>query len=105
MIKLPLDNNFLKEIGLKDLSASEKENLLEYIKETLEIRIGERLTRDLPEHLLKEFLIYVRQKREDKALTWMKENVPHHDKIVLEEINKLKVEVKVNAAKILENSG
>lgn len=50
-----LDEEFLERIGLGSLSDDIKKNLLEKYQNDLEIRIGEKMSKDLSDSQLKEF--------------------------------------------------
>ena len=95
---------FLDEVGLKDLPAADKPAMLKYIREVLEMRVGEKLASNLPEKLLEEFLTYVQRNESDQVLAWLEKNVPNHSEVVRMEIDKLRAEIKSNAAQILKES-
>lgn len=99
-----LDYEFLEEVGLKDLPEKEKLAMLQYVREVLEIRVGRRLAKGLPDELLEEFYSYTQQNKSDEALAWMRKNAPHYSEIARAEVMKLKQEIKLNAKQILENS-
>ena len=104
MQPLKLDLNFLDEAGLKDLPADEKRAMLAYVRQTLEVRVGGRLAKGLPENLLKEFYGYVKQNQQDRALAWIKQHAPDYGRVVREEITRLRMEIKLNAELIIKHS-
>lgn len=96
-----LDNNFLKELGLDSLPASEKNKMLAHIYETLEMRVGVRLASGMSDAQLDEFEGYINKNDEAGALKWLETNFPNYKDVVAEELNKLKEEVKTAAPQIL----
>ena len=50
-----LDDNLLKELGLGDLPAAEKNKMLAHIYETLELRVGMKLAEQMTDAQLDEF--------------------------------------------------
>jgi len=102
MIKL--DENFLKELGLDELPADEKQKMLKHIYETLEMRVGMKLASQMSEEQLTEFESYVNAKDESGALKWLETNFPDYKKVVEQELETLKTEVKQAAPQILEET-
>lgn len=110
MQPLKLDDNFLKELGLDALPEEQKQAFLQHVLETLELRVGTRLSEGLSEAQLEEFekLTPVpedskeeAQQKQASALQWLEENRPGYKNTVAEELEKLKNEIKNNAGNIL----
>ncbi|MDZ7785810.1 MAG: DUF5663 domain-containing protein [Candidatus Saccharibacteria bacterium] len=99
-----LDNNLLVELGLGDLPAEEKNKMLGHIYETLEMRVGMKLAEQMSNDQLDEFESFINQNDESGALKWLETNFPDYKKVVAEELEKLKGEIKQNAAAIVEAS-
>lgn len=99
-----LDDNFLKELGLGSLPPDEKNKMLSHIYETLEMRVGMKLAEQMSDEQLKEFETFIDSKDEAGALKWLEANFPDYKKVVADELNSLKQEVKSNAQTILEAS-
>ena len=99
MIKL--DENFLKELGLAELPADEKQRMLRHIYETLEMKVGMRLASGMTDAQLEEFESFVNAKDEQGALKWLETNFPDYKKVVEDELDKLKEEIKQAAPQIL----
>ena len=95
-----LDNKFLSELGLGDLPAAEKNKLLTQIYETLEMRVGVKLASKMSDEQLDEFESYINNNDQKGALNWLEMNFPDYKKVVAEELNKLKIEVKQAAPQI-----
>jgi hypothetical protein len=86
-----LDDNLLQELGLGNLPVAEKNKMLGHIYETLELRVGMRLAEQMSDQQLDDF-----------ALQWLENNFPDYKKVVAEELEKLKGEIKAQAPAILE---
>ncbi len=97
-----LDDNLLNELGLGDLPASEKNKMLAHIYETLELRVGMRLAEQMSDEQLDEFEGYIDRNDEAGALKWLETNFPEYKKVVADELDKLKGEIKTQAPQILE---
>ena len=97
-----LDNNFLAELGLGSLPAAEKNKLLSHIYETLEMRVGVKLASKMNDAQLDEFEGYINKDDQKGALSWLETNFPDYKKVVAEELDKLKQEIKQSAPTILE---
>jgi uncharacterized protein DUF5663 len=96
-----LDDNLLKELGLGDLPAEEKNKMLAHIYETLELRVGMKLAEQMSDDQLDEFEGFIDRNDEAGALKWLETNFPNYKEVVAEELNKLKEEVKASAPQIL----
>src|SRR3990167_10634253 len=99
-----IDENLLAELGLGELSKEEKNKLLKHIYETLETRVGMRLAEKMSDAQLDEFEGFIDTNDEKAALKWLETNFPHYPKVVAEELDKLKGEIKKDAPKILESA-
>jgi archaellum component FlaC len=97
-----LDDNLLKELGLGDLPAEEKNKMLAHIYETLELRVGMRLAEKMTDAQLDEFEAFIDKNDEEGALRWLETNFPNYKDTVAEELNKLKEEIKEQAPAIME---
>lgn len=96
-----LDNNLLVELGLGDLPADEKNKMLAHIYETLELRVGMNLASQMSDGQLDEFERYIDGNDEKGALSWLETNFPDYKKVVAEELDKLKAEIRHQAPDIL----
>lgn len=97
-----LDDNLLRELGLGDLPASEKNKMLAHIYETLELRVGMRLAEQMSDQQLDEFEGFIDRNDEAGALKWLETNFPDYKKVVADELEKLKGEIKAQAPQIME---
>ncbi len=102
MIKL--DDNLLQELGLGALPPEEKKKMLAHIYETLEMRVGMELAKQMTEAQLSEFEQFINRNDEAGALQWLETNFPHYKQVVADEFEKLKAEIKAVAPQILAAS-
>ena len=96
-----LDDNLLHELGLGELPASEKNKMLAHIYETLELRVGMRLAEQMSDDQLDEFEGFIDRNDEPGALKWLESNFPDYKKVVADELEKLKTEIKTQAPQIV----
>lgn len=99
MIKL--DDNLLAELGLHTLPPEEKKALLQHIYETLEMRVGTTLARQMTDAQLDEFEAFINNNDQDGALHWLETNFPNYKDVVAQEFEALKHEVGAAAPQIL----
>lgn len=99
-----LDDNLLKELGLGDLPAEEKNKMLSHIYETLEMRVGMKLAEQMSNEQLDEFEGFIDRNDEAGALKWLETNFPDYKKVVADELETLKTEIKASAPQILAMS-
>jgi hypothetical protein len=102
MIKL--DDNLLQEIGLGVLPADEKKKMLAHIYETLEMRVGMELAKQMTDAQLNEFEEFINRNDEPGALHWLETNFPNYKDVVAAEFDKLKAEVRQVAPQIVAGS-
>lgn len=100
-----LDDNLLQELGLGALPPAEKNSMLKHIYETLEMKVGMKLASGMSDAQLNEFEAFIDQNNEAGALKWLESNFPNYKKVVAEELEKLKSEVRQSAPQILAASG
>jgi hypothetical protein len=101
---LKLDQNLLKELGLGELSNSEKDKMLKHIYDTLEMRVGMKLAEKMSNQQLDEFETFIDGGDEPGALKWLETNFPDYKKVVAEQLELLKQEIKQNAEAIVAAS-
>jgi hypothetical protein len=99
-----LDDNLLRELGLGNLPAAEKNKMLAHIYETLELRVGMRLADQMTDAQLDEFEGFIDRNDEAGALKWLETNFPHYKDVVAEELDKLKNEIKAQAPEIMRTT-
>src|SRR5436189_6338849 len=96
-----LDDNLLRELGLGELPAAEKNKMLGHIYETLELRVGMKLAEQMSDQQLDEFEAFIDKNDEAGALKWLETNFPHYKDVVAAELDKLKSEIKTQAPAIM----
>lgn len=92
------DENFLQEMGLSSMPEDRKRDFLNYIKEELEVRIGERISKGLTETQLNEFDMI---NDPAEAAKWLGENRPDYREIVARTIEDMKSEIRANREKLI----
>ena len=97
-----IDGTLLAQLGLGQLPKAEQDKLLRQIYETLETRVGMRLAQNMTDEQLDEFEGFIDTNDEKSALTWLETNFPNYPKVVAEELEKLKSEIRQNASQILQ---
>ncbi len=102
MIKL--DDNLLQELGLGALPPDEKKKMLAHIYETLEMRVGMELAKQMTDAQLNEFEEFINRNDEAGALKWLETNFPNYKDVVAQEFEKLKSEIKQVAPQIVAAS-
>lgn len=95
---MQFDDKFLADVGLSAMPEEIKAEFLAFIQEELEIRIGERIARGLPEEKLAEFDAITEQA---EAAKWLETNRPDFREIVERTIAEMKEEIRENRAKLL----
>lgn len=71
------DDNFLQSIGMGHVPEEQRQDLLNYIKSELELRVGTRLSEDLTNEQLAEFEGFIDGDR-NGIHGWLNENVPNY---------------------------
>ena len=100
---LQLDENFLNDLGLGSASDDKKQAFLGQVLETLELRVGNRLSENLTDEQLDDFERVVGQAEDSSgaAEQWLKASNPDYEAIVQEELMKLKNELQANISAIV----
>lgn len=103
MAQQKIDEAFLEELGLAGLSTDKKNVLVQQLLETLQLRIGTRLSEDLTDEQLDDFERTVGGSDDASATaeTWLKQNNPHYAVIVDEEVAKLKDDLRINLSAVM----
>lgn len=88
-----IDKAFLVEIGLDKMPDDQLELFLDYLKETLETRVGARLAQNVDEESLQKFEKLIDDKDANAAYSWLEENCPNYRQVVEEETEKICQEI------------
>lgn len=93
-----IDEVFISEIGLSEMPEAEKRAFMEHAQEELEVRVGERISRDLTQAQLDEF-----EGIQDDAMAvaWLEQNAPGFRKAVKEVFATFKAELLAERERIL----
>jgi len=102
---LKIDDNLLQDLGLGGLPVDEKNKMLAHIYETLEMRVGMTLAKQMTNDQLDEFESFIDSNNEEGALTWLETNFPNYKQVVSDELDKLKEEIKLQAPQIVASAG
>lgn len=97
-----LDDQFLQDVGLGSLPQDQKAQMLNDIYDRLELQVGMRLAEQMTDEQLDEFEAVIDQKNDQASQTWLETNFPSYRQVVADELEKLKNEIRENAAKIME---
>jgi hypothetical protein len=103
MAQQKIDEAFLEELGLAGLSADKKNVLVQQLLETLQLRIGTRLSEDLTDEQLDDFERTIGGAEDSSAMAeaWLKQNNPNYTAIVDEEVARLKDDLRSNLSAIM----
>ena len=74
-----IDDELLKELGIDDLTGSEREDFKDFIRNTLHERVGARLTEGMPDEKLDEFGCFM-DGDVPAMKRWLSANVPDYEK-------------------------
>ncbi len=96
-----LDDSFLADLGLGNMSTDDKKAFNEHLYRELELRVGTELSKDLSDQQLKDFKKVIEKKDQQQALQWLEGNCPNYKAVVAAELEKLRQEVIANREEIL----
>ena len=96
-----LNNEWLESLGLAELPAIRKSELLVHAYDTLSMRVGKRLAESMTKAELDEFEGYIDRDDDAGALRWLQTNFPQYKEIVAEGLAALTEEIRTVADKIL----
>lgn len=97
-----IDRTLLSELGLAYLPDEEQDAFLRHIYETLEMRVGIKLSERMTNEQLDEFETLFDDQA--GAHRWLETNFPNYADIVQREFNSLKAEIGASADQILAAS-
>ncbi|RHW25421.1 hypothetical protein D0Z08_19535 [Nocardioides immobilis] len=100
-----LNDDLLVELGLGALGAEDKRSILAHMYETLELRVGMELARQMTNAQLDEFEVFIDNDDQEGSLAWLSEHFPHYRQVVAETFDDLKAEIKGQATAILAEAG
>jgi hypothetical protein len=92
---LKIDGNLLCDLGVSDdLPLEQRNMMLRWIYETLEMRVGMCLADQMSNRQLDEFEAYFEARDDQGAFTWLETNFPNYKDIVQEQFDNLCVQVR-----------
>ena len=95
---MQFDETFLQEMGLTAMPEDQKQAFLDYVREELEVRIGERISKGLTEAQLAEFDTIENQA---DATAWLERNRPDYREIVTRTIEEMKSAIRSNRDRLV----
>ncbi len=72
-----IDDKMLDELGLNELEGNKREQFKSFLRDTLQERVGEKLTKGMPEQTLDEFGYFMDGNIEGMK-KWLSANVPDY---------------------------
>lgn len=89
-----VDEEFMLEVGLSDMSPKEKAGFMQDAEEELEVRIGRRIGSEMTDEQLLEF-----ESLTDMVMAaeWLEQNVPDYREITQKVFDDFKAEIKAEA--------
>lgn len=100
-----LDRAFLIDVGLGALPEVEQPAMLQYIYDTLASRVGLLLTERCSDEELDELEALINAGHAAATNAWLTANAPGQRRIVAEQLEALKVEIREQAPALLAVSG
>ena len=94
-----IDETLFDEVGLSELTASEKTRILDYVNQTLFTNVGLHLANSLNEAQLETFNSLVGSGQDPSD--WLEDNVDGYESIIQNELTTIKTYLKENAQNIL----
>ena len=94
-----IDETLFDEVGLSELTASEKTRILDYVNQTLFTNVGLQLANGLNEAQLEAFNSLVGSGQDPSD--WLETNVDGYESIIQHELTTIKTYLKENAQNIL----
>ncbi len=91
-----LDDEFIADIGLSDLSDTEKQQVLEDVRTSLEAKVGVKLVQGLSEEQVNQFNDIIKGDDSKVAMDWLENNVPNYQDVVMEELEAIVEQIKNN---------
>lgn len=102
------DDQFLQAMGLEGLEGEAKQQALQNILNTLNMRIGDRIGGRLTEEQVAEFEQFDENTPNDEIATWLDKNVPNRAQLVNQEAGHMKAQAEADvrrAMKLMNSQG
>jgi hypothetical protein len=85
-----IDSAYLDQLGLEQLSPEDKEALLGYIQEELQLRVGEALSDNLSDDQIDEFGEIMEKGDQQSATVWLSQNCPNYKEVVQQQVEQIR---------------
>ena len=95
---MKFDDEFLASVGLKQMPESQKEGFLKYVREEVEVRVGEKVCEGLSEDEISELEACADG---EETLIWLEKNRPNFREVIDEVVESVKTAIVKNAERIL----
>ena len=100
---MQFDEDYLGQVGLGEMPEERKAEFLRYIQETLEIRVGQRMSEGMSDAKLLEFDELAKGGDTEEIQEWIKVNRPDYREIARDELRKVTEELIERKSEILVN--
>ncbi|MBQ9019808.1 hypothetical protein IJ096_00550 [Candidatus Saccharibacteria bacterium] len=101
---MQFDDEFLEKVGLGALPEERKADFLEYLQESLEIRVGQRMSEGMSDAQLLEFDEIAKSGDVVATQDWIRTNRPDYQEIAKSELRRMTEELMVRKDEILAGS-
>lgn len=99
-----IDDELLVDLGLGALPQEEKESLVEYLLQELELRVGTELSKDLSDEQLEQFEKVAESDDQAATTAWLEQQCPNYKEVVKQEFEKLRQEIESNRDRLLSSN-
>ncbi len=86
---LTIDTGLLWRLGYRNLTRQQAADALHEIYEALQLGVGSRIARQMPEAQLSKFEQIVAGGSDERAIAWLEENFPSYKQAVEDEYDRL----------------
>ncbi len=97
-----LDDEFLADIGLSDITDAEKQQVLEDVRTTLEAKVGVKLIQGLSDEQVNQFNDITTGDEPQPAIDWMETNIPNYQDVVMQELDTIVEQIKNNTMSFIK---
>lgn len=98
---MQFDEEYLEKVGLGRMPEERKAEFLKYLQETLELRVGRKMSEGMSEAQLLEFDEIAKSGDAERTQAWIRENRPDYREIARNELQKMTQELAARREEIL----
>lgn len=91
-----IDDKFLTDVGLGDLSSEDSQQAIDNIRESLEAKVGIKITQSLNDTQVDDFNNLLSGDDPKSASDWIENNIPNYREIVMKELDSIIEQIKLN---------